>query len=362
MTTLSSPHATSTLSSQQVTQKIAAQIANELSVQAQQVSATIGLIDEGSTIPFIARYRKEVTGALDDSQLRKLEERLQYLRELEDRKKSILGSINDQGKLTQELAKQIDSASTKNELEDLYLPYKPKRRTKGQIAIEAGLEPLAERLFQDPNLEPEAEAGKFIDAEKGIENTQAALDGAKYILMERLSEDAKLLGILKTYLWERGDIVSKVIETEKAKGDKFQDYFDFSEALAKIPSHRALALFRGRNEGVLNISLQPQNYDPSDRLTPNPCESRVASYYEIEDQGRSGDKWLREVVRWTWRIKLSTHIETELLGKLREQAEKVAIDVFAENLKDLLLAAPAGAKATLGLDPGITNRCKARCH
>jgi uncharacterized protein len=358
MTTLSSPQANKAASSQQITQKIAVQIANELAVQAQQVSATIELIDEGSTIPFIARYRKEVTGSLDDSQLRTLEERLQYLRELEDRRKTILGSINDQGKLTDELAKQIANVSTKNELEDLYLPYKPKRRTKGQIAIEAGLEPLADALFKDPTLDPETEASKYINAEKGIDSTQAALDGAKYILMERLSEDAKLLGILKTYLWERGDVVSAVIETEKAKGDKFQDYFDFSEAISKIPSHRALALFRGRNEGVLNISLQAQNYDPSDRLAPNPCESKVASYYEIEDQGRAGDRWLKEVVRWTWRIKLSTHIETELLGKLREQAEKVAIDVFAENLKDLLLAAPAGAKATLGLDPGLRTGVK----
>lgn len=354
MTTLSQP----SISAQQITQKIAAQIANELSVQAQQVSATIELIDEGSTIPFIARYRKEVTGALDDSQLRKLEERLQYLRELEDRKKTVLGSIDEQGKLTDELARQISTVSTKNELEDIYLPYKPKRRTKGQIAIEAGLEPLANMLFENPQLDPETEAGKFVDTEKGIDNTQAALDGAKYILMERLSEDAKLLGILKTYLWERGDVLSSVIETEKAKGDKFQDYFDFSEAIAKIPSHRALALFRGRNEGVLNISLQPQNFDPSDRLATNPCEAKVASYYQIEDQGRPGDRWLREVVRWTWRIKLSTHIETELLGKLREQAEKVAIDVFAENLKDLLLAAPAGAKATLGLDPGLRTGVK----
>ncbi|KZZ55507.1 Tex family protein, partial [Oleiphilus sp. HI0123] len=340
------------------TKKIAAQIASELSVRPQQVDATIELIDEGSTIPFIARYRKEVTGALDDSQLRKLEERLRYLRELDDRRKTILSSIDEQGKLTDALASQIANVASKNELEDLYLPYKPKRRTKGQIAIEAGLEPLADSLFKDPTLDPESEASKFISTDKGIDDSQAALDGAKYILMERLSEEAKLLGILKTYLWDQGEIFSAVVESEKAKGDKFQDYFDFSEAIAKIPSHRALALFRGRNEGVLNISLQPQGYDASDRLTIHPCEAKVAAYYNIEDQGRAADKWLKEVVRWTWRVKLNNHIETELLGKLREQAEKVAIDVFAENLKDLLLAAPAGAKATLGLDPGLRTGVK----
>lgn len=337
---------------------IATQIANELSVRNQQVEATITLIDEGATIPFIARYRKEVTGALDDSQLRKLEERLRYLRELEERRGTILKSIEEQGKLSQDLASQIATVATKNELEDLYLPYKPKRRTKGQIAIEAGLEPLADRLFTNPTLTPETEAANFVNAEQGIDGYQSALDGAKYILMERLSEDAKLLGLLKTYLWEQGEIQSTVIESEKAKGDKFQDYFDFREGIAKIPSHRALALFRGRNEGVLNISLLPPGFDASDRLAIHPCEGKVAAYYDIEDQGRAADKWLREVVRWTWRVKLNTHIETELLTKLREQSEKVAIDVFADNLKDLLLAAPAGAKATIGLDPGLRTGVK----
>jgi len=341
-----------------IQQSIAARISTELQVKSQQVEATIGLIDEGSSIPFIARYRKEVTGSLDDTQLRTLEERLRYLRELEDRRKVIFKSVEEQGKLSNELAKQLHLASTKNELEDLYLPYKRKRRTKGQIAIEAGLEPLAEALYTRPELEPELEARAFINKDLGIEDTQSALDGAKFILMERFSEDAKLLRQLKTYLWEQGDIQGKVIESEKLKGEKFQDYFDYQEAISKIPSHRALALFRGRNEGVLSVNLVAHDHDPSDRLTPHPCEGQVAAHFEIEDKGRPADKWLKEVIRWTWRVKLNMHIETELLSNLREHAEKTAIDVFADNLKDLLLAAPAGSKATLGLDPGLRTGVK----
>jgi uncharacterized protein len=337
---------------------ISRKIAKELNVRDQQVIATIELIDDGATIPFIARYRKEVTGALDDTQLRTLEERLRYLSELEDRKKTILKSIHEQGKLNDALAKQIQAVDTKNELEDIYLPYKQKRRTKGQIAIEAGLLSLADSLFGNPNQEPEAIANDYLNAEKGINDISAALDGAKFILMERFSEDAKLLSQLKNFLWQQGDMNSSVIEAERIKGEKFQDYFDYQEAIAKIPSHRALALFRGRNEGVLSVHLVAQGHDASDRKAIHPCESQVAQHFGIEVKGRPADKWLKEVVRWTWRVKLSPHIETELLGKLREQSEKVAIDVFADNLKDLLLAAPAGAKVTMGLDPGLRTGTK----
>lgn len=343
---------------EQIKLMISKKIAKELNVRDQQVVATIELIDDGATIPFIARYRKEVTGALDDSQLRTLEERLRYLTELEDRKKTILKSIHEQGKLNNALAQQITDVDTKNELEDIYLPYKQKRRTKGQIAIEAGLLTLADSLFENPDQEPELVAKNYINAEKGINDTQAALDGAKFILMERFSEDAKLLSQLKTFLWQQGEISSSVVEAERVKGEKFQDYFDYQEAIAKIPSHRALALFRGRNEGVLSIQLTAKGHDTSDRSAVHPCESQVSHHFGIEDKNRPADKWLKEVVRWTWRIKLNPHIETELLGKLREQAEKVAIDVFADNLKDLLLAAPAGAKVTMGLDPGLRTGTK----
>jgi len=340
------------------TAQIAQRIAQELQVKPQQVNATIALIDEGSTIPFIARYRKEVTGSLDDVQLRSLEERLRYLRELEARRVTILSSVNEQGKLTDSLEKQLRSASTKGELEDLYLPYKTKRRTKGQIAIEAGLEPLALSLFEQPVLDPETQAHSFVNTEKGVDDIQSALNGAKYILMEKFSEDARLLQQLKHDMWEQGLLQSQVIEAEKAKGEKFQDYFDYQEAIKKVPSHRALALFRGRNEGILNVSIVTDNYDPSDRSSIHPFEGKVAAHFGIQDKGRAADTWLKEVVRWTWRVKLNLHIETDLLGRLRELAEKVAIDVFGDNMKDLLLAAPAGAKATLGLDPGLRTGVK----
>jgi uncharacterized protein len=337
---------------------IAKKIAQELEIKTQQVNATIELIDEGSTIPFIARYRKEVTGALDDIQLRALEERLRYLRELEARRITIIKSIDEQGKLNEFLAKQIQTAETKGELEDLYLPFKTKRRTKGQIAIEAGLEPLALALYEQPDLDPETHAKAFINIEKSIEDTQSALNGAKYILMEKFSEDAVLLQQLKNDTWEKGILQSLVIEAEKLKGEKFQDYFDYHEAIKKVPSHRALALFRGRNEGVLNISITAENYTPADRSTPHPNESKVAAHFGIQDQGRPADAWLKEVIRWTWRVKLNLHIETDLLGRLREASEKVAISVFGDNMKDLLLAAPAGDKVTLGLDPGLRTGVK----
>ncbi|NWN92790.1 RNA-binding transcriptional accessory protein [Marinobacter adhaerens] len=332
-------------------------IADELGIREQQVNATVALLDEGSTVPFIARYRKEVTGSLDDSQLRTLEERLRYLRELEDRRTTILNTIAEQGKLTDELQQSIQQADTKNRLEDLYLPYKPKRRTKGQIAREAGLEPLADALYEDPDLVPEATAEGYVDAEAGIADTKAALDGARYILMERFAEDAELLGELRDFIWQQGQLKVTVIEGKENEGAKFRDYFDHTEPLKKVPSHRALAILRGRNEGILSYALVVGDAD-SDRRQPHPAEQRIAARFNIRDNGRAADKWLSEVVRWTWRVKLSTQIETDLMAQVREAAEAEAINVFAANLKDLLLLAPAGPRPTLGLDPGLRTGVK----
>ena len=337
-------------------QSIGARIAEELSIRPQQVAATVALLDEGATVPFIARYRKEVTGSLDDAQLRTLEERLRYLREMEDRRDTILKSIEDQGKLSDELKRDILAADTKTRLEDLYLPYKPKRRTKGQIAIEAGLEPLAEKLIADPTLNPEAEAQAFLNSEHKIDDTKAALDGAKYILMERFAEDANLLANLRRFMTNEATLSVRVVPGKEAEGAKFSDYFEHDEALKGVPSHRALAILRGRNEGFLSFSLVTG--DPDDKLAASPCESIIADHVGIENQGRDGDRWLAEVVKWTWRIKLLTHLETELMGNVRESAEEQAIKVFGENLKDLLLAAPAGTKATMGLDPGLRTGVK----
>ncbi|MEM9101879.1 MAG: Tex family protein [Pseudomonadota bacterium] len=334
------------------------QIANELSVNPRQVEAAVSLLDEGSTVPFIARYRKEATGGLDDTQLRGLEERLQYLRELEERREVILKSIRDQEKLTPELEKQIQVADTKTALEDLYLPYKPKRRTKGQIAIEAGLEPLADKLFAEPSLEPETLAQEFINTEHKIDDVKAALDGAKYILMERFSENAQLLGQLRDYLWENGLVTSKLTEGKEKEGAKFSDYFDYSEVLKDIPSHRALALFRGRNESILQLQLLSSTQQLEDPKATSPCQPMIAAHFGIKDEGRPADTWLQQVVQWTWKIKLSLHIENELFAKLREQSELEAITVFAKNLKDLLMAAPAGKKITIGLDPGLRTGVK----
>jgi uncharacterized protein len=284
-------------------ESIALRIATELAVRPEQVDATVRLLDEGASVPFIARYRKEVTGSLDDTQLRYLEERLRYLRELEDRRSSILATISEQGKLTTELERDIRSADSKTRLEDLYLPYKPKRRTKGQIALEAGLGPLAESLFSDPALTPEQEATTFVDAEKGVADVKAALDGAKYILMERFSEQASLLERLRGALRQEGRVVSKLVAGKEQDGAKFRDYFDYAEDLRKVPSHRALAILRGRNEGILSIALELG--DP-DRLASvaHPCEGMIAQMVDIRDEGRPGDRWLAEVVRWTWRVKL----------------------------------------------------------
>ncbi|HDZ56857.1 MAG TPA: RNA-binding transcriptional accessory protein [Pseudomonas xinjiangensis] len=338
-------------------ESIASRIARELAVRPEQVTATVSLLDEGASVPFIARYRKEVTGSLDDTQLRYLEERLRYLRELEDRRMSILASINEQGKMTPELERDIRGADTKTRLEDLYLPYKQKRRTKGQIALEAGLGPLADELYSDPSLMPEQLAAGFVDPDKGIADSKAALDGAKYILMERFSEDADLLERLRQALRQDGRVVSRLVAGKEQDGAKFRDYFDYDEALRNVPSHRALAILRGRNEGILSIALQLGDPDAPASAT-HPCEGMIAEAVGIKETGQPADKWLAEVVRWTWRVKLLGHLETELLGDLREAAEDEAIRVFASNLKDLLLSAPAGPRVTLAMDPGLRTGVK----
>ncbi|MFW3898760.1 Tex family protein [Pseudomonas bharatica] len=334
---------------------INSRIAEELGVRPQQVEAAVALLDEGSTVPFIARYRKEVTGSLDDTQLRTLEERLRYLRELDERRASILASIEEQGKLTPELAREIKLADTKTRLEDLYLPYKQKRRTKGQIALEAGLGELADGLLADPQLSPESEAARFVDAEKGIADVKAALEGAKYILMERFAEDAALLDKLRNFLTQEATLSARVVPGKEEEGAKFRDYFEHDEPLKGVPSHRALAIFRGRNEGVLSASLKVGEELPG---TLHPCELMIAERFGLANQGRPADKWLAEVVRWTWKVKLYSHLETDLFGELRDNAEGEAINVFAHNLHDLLLAAPAGPRATLGFDPGLRTGCK----
>lgn len=336
-------------------------IAQELTVQANQVSAAITLLDDGATVPFISRYRKEVTGGLDDTQLRSLEERLKYLRELEDRRATIIASIDEQGKLNDDLAKAIASADTKNSLEDLYLPYKPKRRTKGQIAIEAGLEPLADALLGNPNLEPEVEAQKYLNTaqETPVVDTKAALDGARAILMERFAEDAALLAQLRNLLEDQAVVTVTVAKDKEQEGAKFQDYFDYQEPYKKIPPHRALAIFRGRNESILVSTLDLPAPDGGWLGSfAHPCESIIAKHWGVTDQGRAADTWLAQVVSWTWKIKVLLHISGDLMFSLRERAEAEAIRVFSMNLKDLLLAAPAGAKATLGLDPGLRTGVK----
>ncbi|WP_425935014.1 Tex family protein [Aeromonas rivipollensis] len=329
------------------------QIAGELNARPEQVQAAVRLLDEGSTVPFIARYRKEVTGGLDDSQLRTLESRLGYLRELEDRRQVILRSIEEQGKLTPELARELNGADSKTRLEDLYLPYKPKRRTKGQMAIEAGLEPLANLLLTDPMQDPEQAAAAFLNAELGIADNKAALDGARYILMERFAEQADLLEKLRDYLWQNATLRARVVAGKEQEGAKFKDYFEHDEPLHKAPSHRVLAMLRGRNEGILNLALVT-----GDDESASPCEGIIAHHLKLNLQSRPADKWLQGVVSWTWKIKLSLQMETELIGRIRESAEDEAIKVFAMNLKDLLMAAPAGMRCTMGLDPGIRTGVK----
>jgi protein Tex len=343
-------------------------LAVELAAKPVQVAAAIALLDEGATVPFIARYRKEATGGLDDIQLRLLEERLRYLRELESRRAAIIASIEEQGKMTPVLLDAIVHAEDKTRLEDLYLPYKPKRRTKAQIAAEAGLTELADALLGNPALNPDDEAVKYVKPafttdngdNPGVPDAKAALDGARQILMERFSEDATLLQTLREYLTEHGVVESKVIEGKEDAGAKFSDYFDYSETYHTIPSHRALALFRGRREEMLNVSLRldTEEEKPKWDAPHNPCEGRIAVRFGISNQGRPADKWLSDTVRWTWRVKVFMHLETELMTGLRERAEVEAINVFARNLKDLLLAAPAGPRATMGLDPGLRTGVK----
>ncbi|EPQ8525508.1 Tex family protein [Vibrio vulnificus] len=340
-----------------MSQAICRLIAQELNVRPEQVTAAVALIDDGNTVPFIARYRKEVTGGLDDTQLRNLDSRLSYLRELDDRRQTILKSIQEQGKLTAELESEILTADSKTRLEDLYLPYKPKRRTKGQIAIEAGLEPLADTLWNHPQTEPESEATRYINGEKGVEDSKAALDGARAILMERIAEDANLLEKIRQYLNRHAEIVSRVVAGKEQEGEKFKDYFEHNEAISKVPSHRALAMLRGRNEGFLSLTL---NADPQqeESVRQSYCETLIADHYGVTLSSAPADNWRKQVISWAWRIKVSMHMETELMAAMKERAEIEAIEVFATNLKDLLMAAPAGPRATLGLDPGLRTGCK----
>jgi len=336
---------------------IASRLATELAVREAQVTATINLIDEGATVPFIARYRKEVTGGLDDTQLRLLAERLVYLRELDDRRVTILKSIAEQEKLTPQLESALYAADNKTLLEDLYLPYKPKRRTKAQIAREAGLEPLADSLLADPTQVPEALAAGYVDADKGVADVKAALDGARAILIERFAEDAALLGRLRDKLWNEGELAAVVIAGKELEGAKFADYFAHREPLKSTPSHRALALLRGRNEGILSVALKYQP-DETPITQRSAYEELIAAQFGIKDAGRAADKWLLDGVRLCWRAKIFLSLELELVSKLKDAADAEAIKVFAANLHDLLLAAPAGPRATIGLDPGLRTGVK----
>jgi uncharacterized protein len=368
-------------------------IAADIGARPAQVAAAVALLDSGATVPFIARYRKEATEGLDDTQLRLLEERLGYLRELEERRAAVLASVAEQGKLTPELAAQLAEADTKSRLEDLYLPYKPKRRTKAQIAREAGLEPLADALLGDPSLVPEAEAAAYVAADKGVADVKAALDGARAVLMERFAEDPVLVGELRELLWTRGQIRARVIEGKESEGAKYRDYFDHAEGISAIPSHRLLALFRARNEGILDLELAPlldastprsalqhhpkpsstapeaasqaskstaalQPPDPAVLAGHQACEARVAQRFGIAPRARAADAWLAETCRLAWRAKLHLHLTLDLFGKARESAEDEAIRVFGDNLKDLMLAAPAGRRVVMGLDPGMRTGCK----
>jgi uncharacterized protein len=339
---------------------IAQHIAQELSVDPARVEAAIALLNEGATVPFIARYRKEATGGLDDTQLRRLEERLGYLTELEARRASVLSSIEEQGKLSPELKREILAAETKTRLEDLYRPYMKKRRTKAQVAREAGLEPLARGLSEDPSQVPETLAADFVDPAKGIADTKAALEGARQILMEDFAEDAELVGNLRRHLEAHAILRSRLMSGKGQVGAKFSDYFEYEDPLRRIPSHRALALFRGRKEGILGLSLVLPEDEQGGREAggPSAAERRIAAHFRIHDRGRPADAWLRDTVRWAWRVKISLRLELDLLGQLRERAEAEAIGVFGKNLNDLLLAAPAGPRTTMGLDPGLRTGVK----
>ena len=333
------------------------QIAEELGIREQQVEATVALLDGGATVPFVARYRKEVTGALDDVQLRTLEERLNYLRELEERRTAILDSVREQGKLDAALEAAILAADSKGRLEDIYLPFKPKRRSKAEIAKEAGLEPLADLLLAKPESKPRSLAAPFVDANKQVADAAAALDGARAILVERFAEDADLIGGLREQMWSNGWMTSKARRGKRTEGEKFKDYFDFSEPLTKLPSHRILAMFRGEKEEILDLQMLPE--PPG--ATPAAVswyELKIMQRFAISDQGRPGDKWLTETVRWAWRTRIQVHLNVDLRMRLWDAAEQEAIRVFASNLRDLLLAAPAGARVTMGLDPGYRSGVK----
>ena len=335
--------------------KINQQIARELGVNVSQVVATVELLAEGSTVPFIARYRKEKTGGLDDTQLRKLDERLTYLRDLEDRRATVLKSIEEQGKLTPELAKSINAADNKVALEDIYAPFKPKRRTKAMIAKEAGLEPLTDALLANPDLKPETEAKKYVDAGKDVADVKAALDGARAIFIERIGDKSELVTSLRSWLWDQGIVTSDAIKGKRTEGEKFKDYFEFSQRIKDLPSHRALALLRGRNEGILDLGLDVA----TEQGKPHPAEGKIMVAFALQDRGRAGDKWVTDSVRLAWRARLSVSLSVDLMTLLKEIADRDAISVFSKNMKDLLLAAPAGPRITMGIDPGIRTGCKA---
>ena len=333
------------------------QIAEELGVREQQVEATVALLDGGATVPFVARYRKEITGALDDAQLRTLEERLNYLRELEERRTAILNSVREQGKLDAALEAAILAADSKGRLEDIYLPFKPKRRTKAEIAKEAGLEPLSELLLTQPQNDPQVVAAGFVDADKQVADATAALEGARAILVERFAEDADLIGTLREQMWSNGRVASTVRRGKKTEGEKFKDYFDFSEPLHKLPSHRILAMFRGEKEEILELQIEPDAQAPAAGVSSS-YELKIMQRFGISDQGRPGDRWLVETARWAWRTKIQVHLNIDLRMRLWTAAETEAVRVFASNLRDLLLAAPAGARVTMGLDPGFRSGVK----
>ncbi|MFG1919504.1 Tex family protein [Micromonospora sp. NPDC048898] len=343
-----------------MTQSVHQRIADELGVAERQVRAAVELLDGGATVPFIARYRKEATGLLDDTQLRTLEERLRYLRELDERRAAVLESIRGQGKLDEALEAQIMAADSKSRLEDIYLPYKPKRRTRAQIAREAGLAPLAETLLADPGQDPRATAAGFVDAEKGVADVAAALEGARAILIETFAEDADLIGTLREQMWSRGRLVSRVREGQEAAGAKFADYFDFSEPYPKLPSHRILAMFRGEKEGVLDLTMESEEAGEADAAPTGPTryEAAIAGRFGVSDAGRPADRWLADTVRWAWRTRILIHLGADLRMRLWQAAEEEAVRVFATNLRDLLLAAPAGTRPTMGLDPGLRTGVK----
>ncbi|WP_406045998.1 Tex family protein [Micromonospora sp. NBC_00898] len=343
-----------------VTQSVHQRIADELGVAERQVRAAVELLDGGATVPFIARYRKEATGLLDDAQLRTLEERLRYLRELDERRAAVLESIRGQGKLDEALEAQIMAADSKSRLEDIYLPYKPKRRTRAQIAREAGLEPLADTLLADPSQDPRATAAGYVDAEKGVADAAAALEGARAILIERFAEDADLIGTLREQMWSRGRLVSRVRDGQETVGAKFADYFDFAEPYTRLPSHRILAMFRGEKEGVLDLTMDPEAEGDSDAVVTGPTryEAAIAGRFGISDAGRPADRWLADTVRWAWRTRILIHLGADLRMRLWQAAEEEAVRVFATNLRDLLLAAPAGTRPTMGLDPGLRTGVK----